>query len=178
MDLASVWCASASLLDPLPSPNRQVENHWVMWKLVVEGLTSPAERFEREWKISFLQYCNMSSSHRPVEGSGLVRGSTPRGGGLPKWISKGLMFTRDLFLILTCIRTIGRAFVHGSPVSSQHLASLDFRVPFSRSTAPPLAGWYAQCCLRPMPRNSLIRVIAKLKNVNHYHWLVLLVFPI
>ena len=110
----------------------------------------------------FLQYCNIPSSHRPVEGSGLDAGSTPKDGGLPKRISKGLMFALDLFLILMCVRTIGRAFVLGSPVSSQHFANLDFRVPFSRSTAPPLAGWYAQCCLRSMTRNLLIWVIAEL----------------
>lgn len=106
-----------------------------MLKLVTEGLLSPTVRFEREWSVSFLQYCNMSSSHRPVEGSGLATGSTPRDGGLPKRISKGLMYTLDLF---------------------------DLSVPFSHSTAPPLAGWYAQCCLKSVARNSLIWVVAEL----------------
>ena len=57
---------------------------------------SPVDRLERESGNKFLQYFNMSSSHRPVEGSDLVTGSTPRNGGLPNRISKGLVFTLDL----------------------------------------------------------------------------------
>ena len=53
------------------------------------------------------------------------------------------------------IRTRGRAFVHGRPVSVQHFANLLFTVMFYLSTAPPLAGGYAQCVLRSMPRYVL-----------------------
>jgi len=144
MDLVTVWNCSASFLGPLSPPSRQ------------------AGSLQRERENKFLQYCSMLSPHRPVEGSGLVTGFTPRDGGLPKRISKGLMFTVDLFLILICIRTIGRAFVHGSPVSSQHLANFYFRVSFSYSVASLLAGCYTQCCLRLIVRNSLIWVIAEL----------------
>ena len=67
-----------------------------------------------------------------------------------------IFFTERLdlvrFLILVYISTRGRTFVHVRPVSSQHFASLVLSVLFSRSTAPPLAGWYAQCVRTSIPR--------------------------
>lgn len=52
MDLATVWSASASFSGPLSKPNRQARSHRGMWKLVVEGQISSAERFEKEYRIS------------------------------------------------------------------------------------------------------------------------------
>lgn len=43
MDLSSVWNASVSSLGPLSPPSHQAGSHGAMWKLAVEGLTSPAE---------------------------------------------------------------------------------------------------------------------------------------
>lgn len=77
-----------------------------------------------------------------VEGGGSFGYATPMWGRAANKISKGLRPVRVLFLIRMYIKTIGRALVHGRPVSSQHFASLAFRVPFCRSTAPPLGGMH------------------------------------
>ena len=97
------------------------------------------------------QYDSMLLSQRAVDGRGFPGAPSPTLGGAAKRISKGLMLTRGLVLILMYIRHIGKHRVHGNPVSSQHLASLFLRVPFSRSTAPPEAGWYEQCLLMSIP---------------------------
>ena len=119
------------------------------------------------WRLMFAraedklaQYDNMESSHRVVDGRGPLGASIPMCGGAAKRISKGLRLFRVRFRILMYISTIGRAFVQGSFVSAQHFASLFLIVPFSLSTAPPLAGWYAQCFLMSMPKYAPNCVIA------------------
>lgn len=58
---------------------------------------------------------------------------------LPVRISNGDRPVPALPLPLKDINTSGSAFIHVSPVSSQHLSSL-FNVPFPLSTAPLLCG--------------------------------------
>lgn len=86
------------------------------------------------------QYVSITSSHNAVDGRDPCSGLAPVWGGAAKRISKGLRLARALRLILMYIRTMGSAFGNGRAVSLQHFASLFFSVPFSLSTAPPLAG--------------------------------------
>ena len=97
-------------------------------------------RMSRRAEDRLTQYVIMLCSQRLVERAGLRGDSVPIWGGEANSISYGLKLVLVLLRIRIYIKTKGRHLVHGSPVCSQHLASLVFKMPFSLSTAPPEAG--------------------------------------